>query len=113
MKHRIADHRKEIDDQLSRLPTELCDLLIDASVRRLIRVRGPIETATKLQRIADDLACLQLMPIEHWRNAGKPQPAAKSISTVKGWARLICSGLFCDPVITFWIGFATAAYWFA
>ena len=47
-----------------------CAMLVEAAARRMVRLGGPIEAATHLQRVADICAGAYVLPVEHWRKLG-------------------------------------------
>lgn len=59
------------DDQIGRFDRPSCAMLSDALARRMAKLDGPTAAAVKFQRIADVCSSAHVMPIDHWRNAGK------------------------------------------
>lgn len=62
------------DKQVQSFDPHHCEDLIEAGVRHLSHVRGPIYIAARLQRLADICAGVHVLPIEHWNVKPEPKP---------------------------------------
>lgn len=61
------------DKQVQSFDPHHCEDLIEAGVRHLSHIRGPIYIATRLQRLADICAGVHVLPIEHWNVKQEPK----------------------------------------
>jgi len=91
------------------------ELIIEAATRRIVKLKGPICAAERLQRIADLCAVANVLPPEHWRKAGAvptgaPTPAEKPPAKHGfGWRIFkLCSD---NPAIIFWFGFILGCWY--
>lgn len=70
MKDSFFSSRNQLDEQMGEMPSVVAEQFIEASARRMVKLNGPLETARRLQRLADICAGAHVLPIEHWKGLG-------------------------------------------
>jgi hypothetical protein len=68
--------RTSADLQFDGIHSIVCEAYLDACVRRIAQLDGPLEAAKKVQRLADICSGAYVLPIEHWHKVESPKPAA-------------------------------------
>lgn len=98
--------RTSADLQFEQVNVQTCEFFLDASLRRIAKLEGPLEAAKKMQRLADICAGVHVMPIEHWRTIEVPKPQAPEIP---GWRidKRLDRFVAKYPMLLFYIGLAT------
>lgn len=84
--------RTVLDTQIEQqaAPADVCQVLMEASVRRLAKLEGPIAAAERVQRIADICAGTYVLPIEHWKTVKPAEPAPKKVSRLeRAWLLIV------------------------
>lgn len=72
--------RNQLDEQFGEMPAVVAEQFLEASVRRMVKLEGPLEAAKRLQRLSDICSGAYVLPLEHWRAIGKdsiPTPPAE------------------------------------
>ena len=65
--------RTSADLQFERIDVFTCEAYLDACVRRIAKLEGPLEAAKRVQRIADICSGAYVLPIEHWQKLEPPK----------------------------------------
>lgn len=91
--------RNQVDPQIEHSTAVFANELVEAGVRRLVRLEGPMATAVRVQRLADICAGAHVLPIEHWRRA-------KTTPTKRPWLKRFLNSI----TWTYWLGFVVG-YW--
>lgn len=92
--------RTGADLQFEGINVDTCEVYIDAAVRRIAKLEGPLEAARLMQRLADICAGVHVLPIEHWQKMDAPKaggPAPKPAGPIK---RYLTDNTF----LAFWLG---------
>lgn len=92
--------RTSADLQFEGVSVVICETYLDACVRRIAKVEGPLEAAKKMQRLSDICSGVYVLPLDHWQKAAPKaaEPTPKPVGWVRGY-------LTDNTVIAFWIGF--------
>lgn len=91
--------RSGFDEQASNWSAGSCEQIIEAGVRRMIKLQGTFETAKRVQRLADICAGAHVLPIEHWQKVEPPPQVPLPAS--KGWIKRYIRD---NTVFAFWLG---------
>lgn len=75
MRDSLFSGRNHYDPQVASADRLSCQLLMEATVRRLVRVSGPVDAASVAYRLADICAGANVVPLDLLREE-KPKEAA-------------------------------------
>lgn len=101
--------RNHFDEQIERdqFSDGSCEGLVEAAVRRMVKLNGPHQAAVRIQRVADICGGVHVLPIEHWRRAEKVQ-TAPAVQAPKPNRRLLA--IFHSVSWSYWIGLAVGFF---
>ncbi|MBZ9683273.1 hypothetical protein LB531_21685 [Mesorhizobium sp. CO1-1-2] len=104
--------RTSADLQYDGVNVPTCEFYLEASLRRIVKIEGPLEAAKKMQRLADICAGVHVMPIEHWRKPEAPKPADAPLPAIPGYRLDKRFDRFVTkyPMLLFYLGMA-AGWW--
>lgn len=77
--------RNMADPQVAHAPSVVCEHLIEASLRRIAKLEGPLEASKRIQRLADICAGAYVLPIEHWSELGKIEAKPAAAPGIPRW----------------------------
>lgn len=106
--------RNQVDPQIAHSPAFFCEELIEAATRRMVKIEGPLQAATRLQRLSDICAGAYVLPIEHWRTLGgatKEAPEDRDDDEPEVEPESVIGRFFRSPVVAYGVGLATGLLW--
>lgn len=100
--------RTSADLQFDHINVDTCQTYLEASLRRIAKIEGPLEAARKMQRLADICAGVYVLPIEHWQKATTVEAPAETPRPTRFAAirRYLTDG----SVFAFWLGFVFGCF---
>ncbi|WP_421925281.1 hypothetical protein [Neoaquamicrobium sediminum] len=104
--------QNRFDHQLIRqeLDAAICEEVLEAAARGMVRGSDALKAAERIQRVADICAGHQVMPIEHWRTPTAEEPAAPAVLPPSHLQRVW--GIARDnPACVFWAGVIFGLFW--
>ena len=108
MRDSLFSGRNHYDPQLAEPDRLSCQLLMEATVRRLARVSGTADAASVVYRLADICASANVMPLELLREeepkaAVAPAPAPSAAASSSSFGRVMDRARR-HPLVWFYVG---------
>jgi hypothetical protein len=96
--------RTSADLQFDDINVITCQTYLDACVRRIAKLEGPLGAAKRTQRLADICAGAYVLPIEHWQ---KIEPSKAPVAPAATTMRKRFFDFIGGPTGNYLIGFVT------